>query len=218
MQIRLILVDDHQMFREGLRSILERDGKVLVVGEASNGREAVEMAAKLEPDVVVMDVGMSELNGVDAARQIHLSNPKIKLIALSAHSDRRFVSAMLEAGASGYVLKEAAGEEIMRAVQAVHRGRKFLSPEIASAVIEGYVKAHAVAAAADSRPQLGPREREVVQLLAEGKSSKDVALTLHISVQTVETHRRNIMGKLKIHNLSLLTKYAIREGLTTAES
>jgi DNA-binding NarL/FixJ family response regulator len=217
MPIRVLLVDDHQMLREGLRAILERDGRVTVVDEACNGREAVAMVAKLEPDVVVMDIGMADLNGVDAARQIHASHHLIKLVALSAHSDRRFVFAMLDAGASAYVLKEAAGEEILRAIHAVYRGRKFLSPEIAGAVIEGFVDGRPVVSASDSRPELGAREREVVQLLAEGKSSKEVAITLHISLQTVETHRRNIMGKLKIHSLSLLTKYAIREGLTTAE-
>jgi DNA-binding NarL/FixJ family response regulator len=217
MPIRVLLVDDHQMLREGLRAILERDSKVTVVAEARNGREAVEMVAKLEPDVVVMDIGMSELNGVDAARQIHANFHSVKLVALSAHSDRRFVSAMLDAGASAYVLKEAAGEEILRAIHAVDRGRKFLSPEIAGAVIEGFINGRPVAPAPHTRPELGAREREVVQLLAEGKSSKEIAIMLHISLQTVETHRRNIMGKLKIHSLSLLTKYAIREGLTTAE-
>jgi DNA-binding NarL/FixJ family response regulator len=205
------------MFREGLRTILERDGLVMIVGEASNGRDAVKLVAEQTPDVVIMDIGMSELNGMDAARQIQVNNPETKLIALSTHSDRHFVSAMLAAGASGYVLKEAAGDEIMRAVLAVHRGRKFLSPEIAGSVIDGFVSGRAVAAVSPSRPQLGAREREVVQLLAEGKTSKDVARTLHISVQTVETHRRNIMSKLGIHSLSSLTKYAIREGLTSAE-
>jgi DNA-binding NarL/FixJ family response regulator len=216
-QIRVILVDDHKMFREGLRAILERDGKVIIVGEASNGRDATTMAAEQTPDIVVMDIGMSELNGVDAARQIHSTNPQIKLIALSTHSDRHFVSAMLDAGASGYVLKEAAGEEIMRAVLAVHRGRKFLSPEIAGGVIDGFVSGRKDSDESPSRVHLGAREREVVQLLAEGNSSKDVARALHISVQTVDTHRRNIMSKLKIHSLSSLTKYAIREGLTSAE-
>jgi two-component system, NarL family, response regulator NreC len=218
MQIRAMLVDDHQMFREGLRAILERDGKVTIAGEASNGREAVKMAVELVPDLVIMDIGMSELNGVDAARQIVAGNPGIRVIALSAHSDSRFVSAMLDAGASGYVLKEAAGAEILRAVHAVHKGSKFLSPEIAESVIEGFVSGRPVTGASEPLPQLAAREREVVQLLAEGKTSKDIARLLHISVQTVETHRRNIMSKLKLHSLASLTKYAIREGLTSAEN
>jgi DNA-binding NarL/FixJ family response regulator len=217
MQIRVLLVDDHQMFREGLRAILQHDGRVVIVGECCNGREAVRVVAEQLPDVVIMDIGMPDLNGVDAARQIHSSNPEIKLIALSTHSDRRFISAMLEAGASGYVLKEAAGEEIQRAVLAVHRGRKFLSPEVAGLVVDGFVSGRPVAVASTAPAELGAREREVVQLLAEGKTSKDVARALHISVQTVDTHRRNIMSKLKIHSISSLTKYAIREGLTTVE-
>ena len=215
MQIRAMLVDDHQMFREGLRAILEQDGKVTIAGEASDGREAVKMAGELVPDLVIMDIGMSELNGVDAARQILSGNPGMKVIALSAHSDRRFVSAMLDAGASGYVLKEATGAEILRAIHAVHKGRKFLSPEIAESVIEGFVSGRPVASATAPLPQLAAREREVVQLLAEGKTSKDIARLLQISVQTVETHRRNIMSKLKFHSLASLTKYAIREGLTS---
>jgi len=166
---------------------------------------------------VIMDIGMPDLNGMDAARQIHADNPRIRVIGLSAHSDSRFVSAMLDAGASAYVLKDAAGEEIMRAVLAVHRGRKFLSSEIAGSVIDGFVSGRPAAAASPPHPLLGAREREVVQLLAEAKTSKDVAKALHISVQTVDTHRRNIMHKLNIHSLASLTKYAIREGLTTAE-
>ena len=218
MSIRVLLADDHQMFREGLRAILERDGKLTVVGQASNGRQAVEMAAgKPAPDIVIMDIGMPELNGVDATRQILAGNPRTKVIALSAHTDRRFVAAMLDAGASAYVLKEAASEEILRAIQAVQRGHKFLSPEIADSVIEGFVGGQAVAPNARPRAPLAAREREIVQLLAEGKTSKEIARLLNISVKTVETHRRNIMSKLDVHSLAALTKFAIREGLTTSE-
>jgi DNA-binding NarL/FixJ family response regulator len=211
-------VDDHQMFREGLRAILERDANLTVVGEASNGRQALEMAGKtLSPDVVIIDIGMPGLNGVDATRQIVGGNSDVKVIALSAHSDRRFIAAMLEAGASGYVLKEAASEEILRAVQVVHRGNKYLSPAIAGTVIEELLSHKTSAPGKTSRTPLAAREREIVQLLAEGKTSKDVANLLHISVKTVETHRRNIMGKLKVRSIAGLTKYAIREGLTSAE-
>ena len=218
MNIRILLVDDHQMFREGLRAILQRDDKLTVVGEASDGRQAMEMATgRLAPDVIVMDIGMPGLNGVDATRQILSQNREARVIALSAHTDRRFVAAMLAAGASGYVLKEAAGEEILRAVLVVHRGGKYLSPEIAGIVIEDFL-GHGIAAGAPrSRVTLAPREREIVQLLAEGKTSKDVAGLLHISIKTVETHRRNIMGKLKLGSIAALTKFAIREGLTYAE-
>ena len=218
MSIRILLADDHQMFREGLRAVLERDARMKVVGEASDGRQAMEMAvASPPPDVVVMDIGMPGLNGVDATRKILADKPKMKVIALSGHTDRHFVAAMLEAGASGYVLKEAASEEILRAVLAVHRGGKYLSPEIAGTVIEDYLSHKAGAGNVPSRTALATREREVVQLLAEGKTSKEVAELLHISVKTVETHRRNIMSKLKIHSMAALTKFAIREGLTSIE-
>ncbi len=217
MSIRILLADDHQMFREGLRAILERDKKLTVVGEAANGRQAMEMAAAKPPDIVIMDIGMPELNGVDATRHILANNPKVKVIVLSAHTDRRFVSAVLEAGASAYVLKEAAGEEILRAISAVYAGRKYLSSEIAGSVIEGFVNNHGQAGKTRSGARLAEREREVVQLLAEGKTSKEIAGLLNISVKTVETHRRNIMSKLEVHSLAALTKFAIREGLTTTE-
>jgi DNA-binding NarL/FixJ family response regulator len=218
MTIRVLLADDHQMFREGLRAILERDSNLTIVGEASNGRMALTMAGDATaPDVIIMDIGMPGLNGVDATRQILAKRPEVKVIALSAHADRRFVTAMLEAGAAGYVLKEAASDEIRRAVVVVHRGGKYLSPEIAGTVIDDYLGNKGAGMHTKIRPMLAAREREVVQLLAEGKTSKDVAALLHISVKTVETHRRNIMGKLKVKNLASLTKFAIREGLTTTD-
>jgi DNA-binding NarL/FixJ family response regulator len=164
-----------------------------------------------------MDIGMPDLNGIDATRQILARNREAKIIALSAHTDRRFIAAMLEAGASAYVLKEAASDEILRAVAALNRGRKFLSPEIADTVIDGFVSGHPIAGPKASRPALGSREREIVQLLAEGKTSKQIASLLEISVKTVETHRRNIMAKLKLRSIAALTKFAIREGLTTSE-
>ncbi len=197
---------------------MERDDKFMVVGEASDGRQAVEMAAgAMAPDVVIVDIGMPGLNGVDATRQFLLKNQQLKVIALSAHSDRRFVAAMLEAGASAYVLKEAASDEIRRAVLAVHAGRKFLCPGVAGAVMEDFVSGHTAGGARRPRTQLAARERQIVQLLAEGKTSKEVASLLHISVKTVETHRRNVMSKLELHGIASLTKFAIREGLTSAE-
>jgi DNA-binding NarL/FixJ family response regulator len=218
MSIQILLVDDHQMFREGLHAILERDGKLTVMGETSDGRQAIEMAAgPPSPDIVIMDIGMQGLNGVDATRQILSKKTRVKVIALSTHTDRRFVTAMLEAGASGYVLKEAAAEEILRAVHVVHRGGKYLSPEIAGTVIDDYLHHKAAANGSQACPPLAAREREIVQLLAEGKTSKELATLLHISIKTVETHRRNIMSKLKVRSIASLTKFAIREGLTSAD-
>ncbi|MGA2498635.1 MAG: response regulator transcription factor [Tepidisphaeraceae bacterium] len=215
MSIRIVLVDDHKMFRDGLCAILERDAGIQVVGTASDGRQAMAKALELEPDIVIMDIGMKNLNGVDSTRGILARNPSIKVIALSAHNDRAFVTAMLAAGASGYVLKDAASDEILRAIHAVHLGQRFLDPAIVEMALDNtaclwpnmVIPSHTLA----------PREREVVQLLAEGSGSKEIALRLHISVSTVETHRRNIMRKLKLHSVAELTKFAIREGLTSAD-
>ncbi len=216
MKTPILLVDDHQMFREGLRAIIERSGTLQVVGEGADGRQAVELATgSLAPRIVIMDMGMPALNGAAATRQIIARCPDIRVIALSSHADRRFVAAMLEAGASAYVLKEAASEEILRAVQEVLLGRKYLSSGIANVVIEGYLD-HS-----SQHPRVAPnplahREREVLQLLAEGNTSKQIARTLHISSKTVEVHRRNIMAKLDLHSVAELTKYAVREGITNA--
>jgi len=213
--IRIVLVDDHQLFREGLRAVLERTADIKVVGEASDGRAGVEMTIKLKPEIVIIDIGMRELNGIDATRQICSFDPAIRVIALSAHNDRRYVAAMFEVGAMGYVLKEAASEQMISAIRAVHSGRKFLCPGVADYVIDGYIGRASAPPAAPGG--LAPREREVVQLLAEGASSKYIAARLQISVKTVETHRRNIMRKLNIHSVAAITKYAIREGMTSTE-
>lgn len=211
MSIRILLVDDHAMLREGLRAILARERDVEVVGEASDGRTAVAQARALAPDVVVMDVGMSDLNGIEATRQIRAENPNARVLALSTHSDRRYVAGMLEAGASGYVVKVSAYDELRHAVRAVAAGRVYLSPPIAEQVGAAHARA---AGAGASTAALGPREREVLQLVAEGCSSPEIARRLHISAHTVDTHRRNIMQKLGIHNVAELTRYAIREGIT----
>lgn len=216
MSTRVLIADDHQMLRESLRSMLESEDDLEVVGEAADGRTAVEMARQLVPDVVVMDIGMPDLNGVEATRQIRAENREIKIVALSMYSDRRSVLRMLAAGASGYVLKSAAYDELRRAVRVVQKGKNYLSPDITGEVIEDHLRPR-------SDPEtptftsLGAREREIVQLLAEGHSSPRIAKELHISVRTVETHRRNIMKKLGLHNLAELTKYAIREGLTSLD-
>jgi len=216
MTIRILIADDHQMLREGLRAILERDDEVEVIGEAKDGRMAVSMARTLRPDVVAMDISMPDLNGVEATRQIKAENPAVKVIALSRHSDRRYVLKMLEAGASGYVLKSGAFDELRRAVEAVREGSSYLSPRITGLVIEGHLR-QAPQPEASGSASLGPRELEIVQLLAEGHTSPAIARKLHISTRTVESHRRNIMKKLGVHSVAEITKYAVREGLTSME-
>jgi DNA-binding NarL/FixJ family response regulator len=216
MSTRILIADDHQMLREGLRAILERDPEIEVIGEASDGRTAVAMARELRPDVVAMDVGMPDLNGVEATRQIKAENPLVKVIALSQHSDKRYVLRMLEAGAAGYVLKSGAYDELRRAVQAVREGSSYLSPRITGVVIDARLRPSLQPESA-SAPSLGPRELEIVQLLAEGQTSPQIARKLHISTRTVESHRHNIMKKLGVHSLAEITKYAIREGLTSIE-
>lgn len=202
--MRIVLVDDHAMLRDGLKAILLRAGRA-VVGEGACGREAVALAERLRPDVVVMDVSMPGLNGVDATRQIKAACPATKVLALSMHSDKRYASAMLCAGASGYLIKNAAAEELLNALAALERGKPYTSPEIGDVSPERPLKL------------LTPREREVLQLIAEGKSSKEVATLLGVAVPTVDTHRRQLMEKLELHTIAELTKYAIREGLTPLE-
>jgi two-component system NarL family response regulator len=213
MTTRILLVDDHELMREGLRSILDGEEGVEIVGEASTGREAIALTRKLAPDVVIMDVGMRDLNGIDATRQIRNEVPEAKVIALSSHSDSRYVSAMLEAGACGYVLKANAYDDLREALAAVRRGRNYLCAE----VTKGVVDASLHGSVAESS-QLSAREREVLQLLAEGLSSPQIGKRLYIATSTVETHRRSIMRKLEIHNVADLTKWAIREGLTELET
>ncbi len=216
MSLRILLVDDHQMFRDGLRSILDSEHDVEVVGEAGNGRVAVEMVHTLAPDVVVMDIGMHSLNGVEATRQIKADHPEVKVLALSTYSDRSYVLSMLEAGASGYVLKTAAFDEMRRAVQTVAKGKHFLSPDITGLVVDAHVR-ESSPDSGSAKIVLGAREREILQLLAEGHSSPEIASRLHISTSTVDSHRRNIMRKLDVHSVAELTKYAIRAGLTPLE-
>ena len=216
MKLRLLLADDHGMFREGLRALIEKQTDLEVVGEAANGREAVRLARDLKPTVVVMDVSMPDLGGVEATRRILKRSPKVKVIALSMHSDRRFVVEMLRAGAQGYLLKDCAYDELVRAIRTVAGGRVYLSPRIAGVVLEDCVRRAAPEAAAPA-PALTAREREVLQLLAEGHGTKQIARRLHVSTKTIDTHRHNIMSKLDIHSVAELTKYAVREGLTTLE-
>jgi DNA-binding NarL/FixJ family response regulator len=211
------LVDDHRIMRDGLRALLAVASDIEIVGEASDGRTALDLVRTLAPDVVVMDIGMPELNGVDATRQIRTANERVNVVALSTHTDRRYVHHMLEAGACGYVVKIAAHEQLLQAVRAAAVGRTYLSPEIAGVVVDRSTRAHA-GGEVSAYSSLGAREREVLQLVAEGKTSAETGQRMHISIKTVETHRRNIAQKLGLHGTAELTKYAIREGLTSLES
>ncbi len=215
--MRILLADDHRIVREGLRTMLESQPDMQVVGEAENGRDAVEMVKQLAPDVVVMDIGMPGLNGIEATRQVVAGDAPSRVIALSMHADRRFMSEMLKAGASGYLLKDGAFDELAIAIRSVVANKVYLSPGIADVVVEDYVR-HLPKAEPSAFAALTPREREVLQLLAEGKATKQVAMVLHVSTKTVETHRRQLMEKLDLHSVAELTKYAIREGLTSVET
>jgi DNA-binding NarL/FixJ family response regulator len=216
MPIRIILADDHDIIREGVRALLERQPDMEVVAEADNGRTAVKLTQKHKPNVVVMDVTMPDLNGIDAARQIGAESPDTKIIALSMHSDGRFVSKMLEAGALAYLLKSDAFEELTNAIHAVVSSESYLSPAVAEFVFKDYV--HLLSKKAPSAfDDLTENERQVLQLIAEGFTTKDIASRLHVSVKAIEAHRRKIMDKLGIRSIAELTKFAIREGLTSLE-
>ena len=211
--MRILLADDHALMRHGLRAILEKEMDVQVVDEAENGRDAVEIAKRTRPNVVVMDVGMPGLNGIDATREILAENRDAKVIGLSMNSDRRYVLAMFAAGAVGYLPKDAPSSELILAVRTVMQNQTYVSPAVAETVVAG-VRA---SLPPPTPKALSTREREVLQLLAEGKTSKDIAATLHLALATVETHRRQIMTKLELRTIAALTKYAIREGLTELE-
>jgi len=217
MTIRALLVDDHAMLREGLRAILARDPRVEVVGEATNGLDALEVSRRLHPDVVVMDIGMERMNGIEATRQILSRIEGCRVIALSVHADKRYVQHMLRAGASGYVLKEAACGDLVQAITTVAGGERYFSPRIDLPAENGKLPASPSLDAEGAYARLTPREREVLKLLSEGETSREIAGLLDISPRTVETHRRNIMRKLGLHSVAGLTKYAIREGLTSVE-
>lgn len=217
MKTKILLADDHKIVRDGLRSLLYKQSGMEVVGEAEDGRRALQLAAELTPDIVIMDIGMPNLNGMEATRHILDAVQNVKVIALSMHSDKRFVSGMLQAGASGYLLKDCAFEELAQAVETVLGGQIYLSPKITGVVVEDYVQ---MTTQIETSPLslLTSREREVLQLFAEGKNTKEIAALLYVSVKTVETHRQRIMKKLNIHNIPDLVKFAIREGLTSLEN
>lgn len=216
MGIKILLADDHEIVREGLCSLLEKKPGMEVVAEADNGRTTVQLSRELKPDVVIMDITMPDLNGIEATRQIVADDPAIKVLALSMHSTRKLVAEMLSAGASGYLLKHSAFEELGRALEVVMSNQIYLSPKIASIVVGDYLQVannHSPA----TPSILTHREREVLQLLAEGKSTKQISSSLHVSISTVESHRKQVMNKLDLHSVAELTKYAVREGLTSLD-
>jgi DNA-binding NarL/FixJ family response regulator len=213
MAIRIMLVDDHKMIRDGLRSLIAKQSNMEVIGEAADGQVAVQTAKKLFPDIVVIDIGMPELNGMEATKRITALEGKPKVIGLSMHADRRYVAQMLKAGASGYILKDSAFEELVRAIETVAKGKTYLSPQVASTVVTEFRR---TAKADDGSvfSLLTDREREVLQQISEGCATKEIASSLGVSVKTIETHRRQIMEKLDLHSVAELTKYAVKEGLT----
>jgi len=217
MNIRALLVDDHAIIREGLRSLLEKQPEMEVVADTDDGRKAFDLVRELMPDIIIMDITMRGLNGIEATRRIIDEFPTVKIIALSIHSKRRYVTDMLSAGASGYILKECLFDELAQAIKAVAAGGRYLSPRITDIVVNDYIK-HLSTTTNSPFEALKTREREVLQLVAEGKSTKQIALELHVSTKTIEANRRQIMEKLHVHSVAELTKYAVREGLTTLET
>ena len=216
MRTKIILADDHKIIREGLRSLIEKQPDMEVIAEAQDGLTTVNLVQKLKPDVVIMDIGMPEMNGIDATTKITTEYKTVKVIALSMHSDRRFVMQMLKAGAAGYLLKDSAFEELVSAIHAVITKQHYLSQKITDVVVQEYLQ-NLPRNESTVFTVLTAREREVLQLIAEGKSTKQTASVLNVSVKTIETHRQQIMEKLDMHSIAQLTKYAIREGLTSLE-
>ena len=216
MSIRIILADDHIILRHGLSKSLQMEKDIEVIAQANNGRTAVELVQELSPDVIIMDIGMPDLNGIEATRQIVKNSPKVRVIGLSMHSAKKFIVEMFKAGASGYLLKDCEFDELVNAIRTVASGKNYISPSISNILVETCVND-------DPKKQksafstLTKREREVLQLITEGKTTKQTAKRLHISPKTVEVHRLNIMNKLDIDNMAQLTKYAIQEGLTLPE-
>ena len=206
-KLRILVVDDHQVVRKGVASVLSRRPEWEICGEASTGREALEACARLKPDVIVMDISMPDMNGLEATREIHKRNPNAEILVLSMHDSEQMVREVLAAGARGYVIKSSASDELVAAVTALAEHRPFFTSRIAETVLRGYLEGEPASGAAG---ELSPREREVVQLAAEGKSNKEIAAALHITVKTVETHRAHIMRKLGLHSVADLVRYAIR--------
>jgi two-component system response regulator NreC len=216
--IKIFLADDHTIVREGLAKLLEGEADLQVVGEAENGREAVERVEALKPDVVLMDIAMPMLNGIEATRQIRKIRPETKVIILSMHSHERYISELFRLGASGYLLKSAAGTDIISAIQAALKGETYLSPSISNKVVEGYISIRKASHQEDRYNRLSNREREVFQMIAEGRSTKEIAEILFISPSTIKTHRANIMEKLEMDNISQLIQFAIHLGIVEIQT
>ncbi|MHC5157512.1 MAG: response regulator [Planctomycetota bacterium] len=214
MATKVLLVDDHEIMREGISALLRRYSEFEVVGQAADGRRALEMASQLKPDIIIMDVGMPNLNGVDATKQLLSMNPELKIMALSTHSDGAIVAKMIKAGAKGYILKESAFEELVEGLNTLQDGRTFLCNKISKVVFSDYVDLVANPKVMDG-DGLSGREREVLQLVAEGHTTKQIAEILNLSTKTIDSHREHIMEKLGIRNVAGLTRYAIRQGMTT---
>lgn len=214
MSIRIILADDHKIVRDGLRSLIEKEDNMEVIAEAADGKSAAQLAVELAPQVVIMDIAMPGMNGIEATSQIISAVPQCKVIALSMHADKRYIMEMLKVGASGYLLKDSAYEELVLAIRTVLKNKTYLSPPVSEIVISDYVQ-QLKKSDGSVFSMLAAREREVLQLLAEGASMAQIAKRLNISVKTSESHRQHIMEKLNIHSVAELTKYSIREGLTS---
>ncbi|MCF8302767.1 MAG: response regulator transcription factor [Bacteroidales bacterium] len=212
MDISVLLADDHKILRDGLKNVIESRANLSVVAEATDGREAVKLSHEHKPDVVVMDVAMPGLNGVEATKQIIKDNPDAKIIALSMHSNRRYISGMFKAGAYGYLMKDCESEELIKAIETVAHNQKYLSQKISGIILNEYMST-----LEEEGPELSGREKEILQLIAEGKSSRDIGEILFLSSKTIDAHRKNIMDKLNMYTIPELTKYAIRSGLITLD-
>ena len=213
MEIKVLLADDHKILREGLKNVIEQKANLRVVGEATDGREAVKLCKDIVPDVVIMDVAMEGLNGVEATRQITQNNSNVKVIALSMHSNKRFIIGMFKAGAYGYLLKDCDTSELITAINMVAQNKKYLTQSVSGVILN-----ELMTGVQEENTELTAREKEILQLIAEGKSSKEIGEILFLSSKTVDAHRKNIMDKLNLHSIPELTKYAIKSGLTSLDN
>ena len=212
-RIRLLLVDDHEVVRSGLRMLLENEADLVILGEASSGRQALELVEKLNPDVVIMDITLPDISGIDATRQIKASHPKVAVVALTIHEDQQYFFEMLQVGASAYVPKRAAPDDLITAIRAAHRGEIYIYPSLTKLLVGDFLARSSEEGTREAMSGLTPREQEVLSMLAEGKTNDEIANLLSISAHTVARHRENLMGKLGLHSRSELVKYAIRQGL-----
>jgi DNA-binding NarL/FixJ family response regulator len=217
MGIRVVAIDDHSVFREGLRLVLDQQEGIDLVGEAKDGRDGIDVVLREKPDVVIMDVNMPGLNGIEASRQMLSETKDVKILVLSAYSNRRFVTELFRIGVSGYILKESASEEVIRAIFTVAKGGSYICPKIAEVIVHDYAEGGASVSSQSLLDNLTEKERQLLQLLAEGVSAKEASVTLGVSIKTVDARRRSIMTKLGVSSMARLTKFAIREGLTSLE-